>query len=112
MIYIDVTSASASPVNMGVQRTVRGIYSHLSPRVPVTPLRWDFAQRRYATLSARELGFLETPFAAYEKSAGTPGRWDWKHWRDSWRDHVTRRERGLPMERRPIIQYVQHILFL
>jgi len=98
MIYLDVTSAAASPVNMGVQRTVRGIYSHLRPRVALTPLSWDFAQRRYATLSPREQGFLEAPFAAYEESSGTPGRWDWKHWRDSWRDHVSRRERGLPMD--------------
>jgi len=97
MIYLDVTSASASPVNMGVQRTVRGIYSHLKPRTAVTPVCWDFAKKRYASLSPRELGFLEEPFAAYGESVGTPGRWDPKFWYESWKDYFSRGERGLPM---------------
>jgi glycosyltransferase involved in cell wall biosynthesis len=97
MIYLDVTSAAASPVNMGVQRTVRGVWSHLRARHAVTPLRWDFSRRHYATLSPREEGFLNAPFAAYGEAAGTPGRWDWRHWREAWRDHVSRGKRGLPM---------------
>jgi glycosyltransferase involved in cell wall biosynthesis len=98
MIYLDVTSAAASPVNMGVQRTVRGIYSHLKPRTAVTPVTWDFARKRYAHLSPRELGYLESPFASYEKSVGTPGAWDFKHFVASWKDYFTRGERGIPME--------------
>jgi glycosyltransferase involved in cell wall biosynthesis len=98
MIYLDVTSAASSPVNMGVHRTVRGLYSHLKPRTAVTPLMWDFSKRRYSTLSPRELGYLESPFASYEKSVGTPGRWDPKFWLDSWKDYFSRGERGVPME--------------
>ena len=95
MIYVDVTSAASSPVNMGVQRTVRGLYTHLKERRDVTPLRWDFRARRYARLSERERNFLDHPFASYQQSSGTPGRWDWHHWRESWKDAWTRSRRGV-----------------
>lgn len=98
MIYIDVTSAAASPMNMGVQRTVRGLYSHVKQRHPVTPLRWDFAGRCYATLSSREQGFLDRPFAAYRKSAGTPGRWDGHHILQDGKDWWTRPRRRMATE--------------
>ena len=95
MIYMDVTSAAATPVNMGVQRTVRGLYSHLRQRCPVTPVRWDFHGKCYARLSPRETGFLDHPFASYKKSSGTPGRWDLQHWLEDWKDWWTRSSRRL-----------------
>jgi glycosyltransferase involved in cell wall biosynthesis len=93
MIYLDVTSAAASPANMGVQRTIRGLVNHLAARRKVTPLRWDFRGRCYARLSTREHDFLHRPFAAYREPAGTPGRWDWRHWVDDWRDDRSRPQR-------------------
>jgi glycosyltransferase involved in cell wall biosynthesis len=90
MISMDVTSAAATAVNMGVQRTVRGLYAHLDARHPVLPLRWDFRGRCYARLSPREDDFLRRPFAAWREAAATPGRWDWRHQVDSWKDAVTR----------------------
>ena len=78
MIYLDVTSAASSPMNMGVQRTVRGLYAHLKVREPITPLRWDFFSKRYARLSAREQNFLDHPFASYTQSEAIPGRWNWR----------------------------------
>jgi glycosyltransferase involved in cell wall biosynthesis len=95
MIYLDVTSAAVSPMNMGVQRTIRGLYAHLKTRRPVTPLRWDFAGKCYASLSPREEGFLERPFATYEKSAATPGRWDWKNTVGALKDWRMRSRRRL-----------------
>jgi glycosyltransferase involved in cell wall biosynthesis len=95
MIYLDVTSAAASPANMGVQRTLRGIFSHLAGRREVTPLRWDFRGRCYARLSSREQDFLCHPFAGYRTATGTPGRWDWRHWVEDWRDDRTRPQRRI-----------------
>lgn len=95
MIYVDVTSAASSPVNMGVQRTVRGLYTHLKERRDVTPLRWDFRAKRYSRLSEREQNFLDHPFASYQQSSATPGRWDWRHWQQSWKDDWTRGKRGV-----------------
>ena len=70
MIYLDVTSAAASPVNMGVHRTIRGLHAHLSAsRHPVTPLRWDFRGRCYSRLSRREEANLRSPFATYREAA-------------------------------------------
>jgi hypothetical protein len=96
MIYIDVTSAAATPANMGVQRTVRGLYSHLKLWHALTPVRWDFGAKCYARLSVRESGFLDRPFASYRKSSATPGRWDPGHWLDDARDWWTRSARRLP----------------
>lgn len=93
MIGMDVTSAAASPVNMGVQRTVRGLFTHLNARHPVLPLRWDFRGRCYARLSPREDGFLNRPFAAYREASATPGRWEWRHQMDGWKDARTRSAR-------------------
>lgn len=91
MIYIDVTSAAASPVNMGVQRTVRGLYSHLKQRHPVTPVFWDFSAKCYARLSPREQNFLDHPFASYQGATATPGLWDpvhiWRGYKDAWSRH-------------------------
>jgi len=95
MIYLDVTSAASSPMNMGVQRTVRGLYAHLKNRRTVTPLRWDFRSRCYARLSAREQNFLDHPFASYQQASGTPGLWDWRHWYEGWRDDWSRSKRGV-----------------
>jgi len=95
MIYLDATSAVSSPVNMGVQRTVRGLYSYLKDRQPVTPLRWDFRSKRYARLSPREQNFLDHPFASYQEASGTPGLWDWRHWYESWKDGRERSQRGV-----------------
>ncbi len=74
MIYLDVTSAASSAVNMGVQRTVRGLYAHLKIREPITPVRWDFFSKRYSRLSLREQNFLDHPFASYKQSEAIPGR--------------------------------------
>lgn len=81
MIFIDVTTASDSPVNMGVQRTVRGIYRLLANRDQdgVRPIRWDFFGKRYVLLSDREKNFLTNPFAAYESGEASPGRWKWRN---------------------------------
>jgi glycosyltransferase involved in cell wall biosynthesis len=98
MIYLDVTSAAASPVNMGVQRTVRGLYAHLKMREPVTPVRWDFFSRRYARLSGREQNFLDHPFASYTQSEATPGRWNWRAYYEDWKDGWTRSGRGVSHE--------------
>jgi glycosyltransferase involved in cell wall biosynthesis len=95
MIYMDVTSAAASPVNMGVQRTIRGLHAHLKQRHAVTPVRWDFSGKCYARLSPRETGFLDRPFATYTQSSATPGRWDWRHTRDDWKDWWTRSVRRI-----------------
>ena len=95
MIYLDVTSAASSPVNMGVQRMVRGIHARWRDRPDVIPLRWDFRRHRYATLSPREDLHLNQPFANYEGASATPGRWSVSHFLSSWRDHAARRERGL-----------------
>ena len=95
MIYLDVTSAASSAVNMGVQRTVRGLYAHLKNWREVTPLRWDFRAKRYARLSVREQNFLDHPFASYQQATGTPGLWDWRHWWESWKDDWTRSSRGI-----------------
>jgi glycosyltransferase involved in cell wall biosynthesis len=93
MIYLDVTSAAASPVNMGVHRTIRGLHAHLGARHPVTALRWDFRARCYSRLSPRERANLRSPFASYREAAGTPGQWDWRHWIGGWRDARTRATR-------------------
>jgi len=95
MIYMDVTSAAASPVNMGVQRTVRGLHAHLRARHPVTPLRWDFRGGCYARLSPREDANLDHPFASYRDASATPGRWNWRHWIGDWRDTRTRPARRI-----------------
>jgi len=82
MIYLDATSAAASPANMGVQRTVRGVHAHLAARHPVTPLRWDFDRRFYARLSPREETHLRSPFAAHAADSGRVSRW-LAAWRDA-----------------------------
>ena len=98
MISMDVTSASATPVNMGVQRTVRGLYAHLNARHPVLPLRWDFRGRCYARLSPREDDFLKHPFAAYREAEATPGRWDWRHRLDALKDACSRSARRVVID--------------
>ncbi len=95
MIYLDATSAAASPVNMGVHRTVRGLYAHTAARHPVTPLRWDFAARCYARLSTREQANLLSPFAAYREAKAVPGQGDWAHWFAAWRDRRSRHRRRI-----------------
>ncbi len=95
MIYLDVTSAAASPVNMGVQRTVRGLYAHLKNHHAVTPVRWDFFHKRYSSLSEREQNFLDHPFASYQGATATPGLWDWRFFYKSQKDAWTRKSRGL-----------------
>jgi glycosyltransferase involved in cell wall biosynthesis len=95
MIYLDVTSAAASPVNMGVQRMVRGIYALWRDRPDVVPLRWDFSRQRYATLSPREALHVRQPFANYTGATATPGRWSASHLWAAWRDRATRGSRGL-----------------
>jgi glycosyltransferase involved in cell wall biosynthesis len=96
MIYLDVTSATASPINMGVQRTIRGLHTLLKIRPDVVPLRWDFFRKQYSRLSAREQGFLDHPFATYQQAEGTPGRWDWRHLLSNWRDDWNRGRRSIP----------------
>lgn len=95
MIYLDATSAASSAMNMGVQRTVRGVYALLKSRFAVTPVRWDFRAKRYAQLSERERNFLDHPFASYRQSSAIPGQWDWQHWLNDWRDARTRKQRGI-----------------
>ncbi len=98
MIYLDATSAAASPVNMGVHRTIRGLHTHLAARHPVTPLTWDFSGRCYARLSAREETNLCSPFATYREAAATPGQRDVRHWFGAWRDNRSRHRRRVPAE--------------
>lgn len=99
MIYLDATSAAASPLNMGVQRTVRGVYRELAARYGggVKALRWDFSRRCYASLSRREQDFLERPFEAYGAAQAVPGRWGWAGWWEAWKDRRGRRERALDL---------------
>jgi len=96
MIYLDVTSAAKSAVNMGVHRTVRGIYRYLATSYDqeLTPLRWDFQRKNYSTLSNREFDNLTQPFASYESPQAVPLNWGWKSWKDDW----TRGSRLLPLE--------------
>jgi glycosyltransferase involved in cell wall biosynthesis len=100
MIYLDVSSAASSAVNMGVHRTVRGIDHCLKGLSlgDVTPLRWDFSSCSYATLSAREQGFLENPFQDYKGAQALPGRWPWRQWKQSWMDQRTRAERRVDLK--------------
>jgi glycosyltransferase involved in cell wall biosynthesis len=100
MIYLDVTSASASPLNMGVQRTVRGVYGHLLKRnnLRLIPLRWDFFGKRYVNLSEREMNFLVNPFASYQSGQTTPGRWQLRSWLGFFLDHLTRGQRVLELK--------------
>jgi len=95
MIYLDATLAASSPVNMGVNRTVRGIHRHLAARhgAGLQPLRWDFSGKTFARLSARELEFLERPFASYQKPSAIPGRGCWRSGWAAWKDSRTRPER-------------------
>jgi glycosyltransferase involved in cell wall biosynthesis len=102
MIAMDVTSAALTPVNMGVQRTVRGLFAHLNARHPVLPLRWDFRGHCYARLSPREDGFLNAPFATYREASATPGRWDWRHQIDAWKD--ARHQAARRIESRDILR--------
>jgi len=95
MIYLDVTSAASSPVNMGVQRTVRGLYAHLKNREPVLPVRWDFSAKRYARLSPREQNFLDHPFASYVRPEAVPDRWNWRSYYQIWEDDRNRKRRGI-----------------
>jgi glycosyltransferase involved in cell wall biosynthesis len=96
MIYLDATSAASSPVNMGVQRTIRALYAHLKVRSPITPVRWDFSAKCYARVSPREQNYLERPFASYKGAAGTPGLWDLTNQYEGWKDAWARRGRGIP----------------
>ena len=95
MIYLDATSAAASPVNMGVHRTVRGLHAHLAARYPVTPLRWDFDGRCYARLSPREEANLLSPFASARAAEGPFFRRHGRRWLAAWRDARTRPQRRL-----------------
>ncbi len=61
-------------MNTGVQRVVRGLHRALSALVPLTPLIWDPALASYCTLSRRERGFLENPFAGRAAADAEPGR--------------------------------------
>ena len=61
-------------MNTGVQRVVRALHRALSALVPVTPLIWDPALASYCTLSRRERGFLEHPFAGRAADDAEPGR--------------------------------------
>ncbi len=61
-------------MNTGVQRVVRALYRAFSTLVPVTPLLWDPALASYCTLSRRERGFLENPFAGRASADAAPGR--------------------------------------
>ncbi len=72
---MDVTSSCKSPMNTGVQRVVRELFRALSAITPVTPLVWDPALAAYCTLSRRERGFLERPFAGSSRPGDAePGR--------------------------------------
>jgi glycosyltransferase involved in cell wall biosynthesis len=99
MIYIDVTSAAASAVNMGVQRTVRGLYSHLKKTHDITPVRWDFFHKCYSRLSPREQNYLDHPFASYEGATATPGLWDLPFFFKSRIDAWTRKNRTIKHEK-------------
>lgn len=62
-------------MNTGVQRIVRELFRSLSAAAPVTPLVWDPGLVSYCTLSTRERGFLERPFAGRNHPGDAePGR--------------------------------------
>lgn len=66
MLYLDVTSSCKSPMNTGVQRAVRGLFRAWSEALGpggVVPVLWEPRLAGYCTLSLRERGFLERPFA-------------------------------------------------
>lgn len=57
--WIDVTNTCKTPLNTGVPRTVRGVYSLLKTQGEVIPLRWDNLRKRYCRLTSTELKALE-----------------------------------------------------
>jgi glycosyltransferase involved in cell wall biosynthesis len=104
MIYLDVTSAAVSPMNTGVQRSIRGIYQSLEEDCAQThthgvrPMRWDFSGRCYAALSGREGRFLTTPFANYNRAAAWPGFGGWLAGKEAFRDRWTHKRRRMTMD--------------
>ena len=66
-------------MNTGVQRAVRGLFRAWSEALgpaAVVPVLWEPRLRSYCTLSPRERGFLERPFAGKRggKARAEPGR--------------------------------------
>lgn len=79
MLYVDVTSSCKSPMNTGVQRVVRGLFRAWSAALgpaAVVPVLWEPRLTSYCTLSPRERGFLERPFAGRHgrRALAEPGR--------------------------------------
>ena len=98
MIYLDVTSAAASSMNTGVQRSIRGIYELLSQKGEVLPVRWDFSGGCYARLSAREQRLLTKPFDKNHRAEVWPGFWDWIRGSGVLRDRVHRASRRVSID--------------
>ncbi|HVM59980.1 MAG TPA: glycosyltransferase family 1 protein [Verrucomicrobiae bacterium] len=73
MLYIDVTSSCKSPMNGGVQRMVRGIFTALRRcRSDVMPLLWSPKLGSYCQLSKAEWRFLVDPFADHRGASARP----------------------------------------
>ena len=83
MIYLDVTSSCKCVKNTGMQRMTRGIYNHLSSRVPVTCICWNIKGQCYQVLGRTEMAILRTPFRVRPKPVAKPewhGETPWAEW--------------------------------
>lgn len=98
MIYLDVTSAAASSMNTGVQRSIRGLHALLSRDREVKPVRWDFSGGCYATLSSRELRLLTVPFDPDHRAEMWPGFFDWIRESGALRDRLDRVSRRMSLD--------------
>ena len=85
MIYLDVTSAAASPMNMGVHRTVRGLWACTcskfgGPDVDAGALGFLRASATPDALAARAgISLNRALRLLWREAKGTPGRWDLRH---------------------------------
>jgi len=70
MIYLDVTSASQSPLNTGVKRIQRSLHAWLSGRQDYQPVVWQSVACRYRRPDKRNLEYLEQPFLRQPRGLG------------------------------------------
>ena len=76
MVYVDVTSACLLPLQSGIPRTTRGIYSLLQRNIPnLQPLTWQPFFWSYTELSSHAKKLLHNPFPSTGKRHSTPKDW-------------------------------------